>query len=162
MISKTTVAKIILRYPIIAKVIKRVYRMTRSRYTAGVNGVLFNEAGQVLLVKHVFHPEHPWGFPGGWVDRMEDPGDAVVREFDEETTLKVEIVRPVVVLKGQHWGSHLDIAYLLHSHSPLDSIEISAELLEYGWFALDDLPPMSRFSNRIVEVLRTQKELMKR
>ena len=31
------------------------------RQHVGVVGALFNEAGQVLLVEHVFRPHFPWG-----------------------------------------------------------------------------------------------------
>ena len=48
-------------------------------------------AGQVLL--H-WHPKvRAWLPPGGHIDANEDPTEAVVREVDEETGLRVEVVQ---------------------------------------------------------------------
>jgi ADP-ribose pyrophosphatase YjhB (NUDIX family) len=57
----------------------------------GAVGVVFNEAGQVLLVEHVFRPNGNWGLPGGWIKRGEDPAHAVKRELQEELKLKIEV-----------------------------------------------------------------------
>jgi ADP-ribose pyrophosphatase YjhB (NUDIX family) len=61
------------------------------RQHVGVVGVLFNRAGQVLLVEHVFRPYYPWGLPGGWIGRGEDPAKAVQREYYEELGLQIEV-----------------------------------------------------------------------
>jgi ADP-ribose pyrophosphatase YjhB (NUDIX family) len=59
----------------------------------GAVGAIFNDAGQVLLVEHIFRPHYPWGLPGGWVERAEDPAEAVRRELEEELKLQVEVKR---------------------------------------------------------------------
>lgn len=59
------------------------------RQHVGAVGAVFNEAGQVLLLEHVFRPNFPWGLPGGWIGRGEDPAKAVEREFREELGLQV-------------------------------------------------------------------------
>jgi len=63
-----------------------------SRHHVGAVGVVFNDAGEVLLVEHVFRPNYNWGLPGGWVERGENPADTVRREFKEElgTTLHIK------------------------------------------------------------------------
>lgn len=65
-----------------------VYR-AQSKFLVAVLGVITNEKGQVLLLKHVYRSE-PWGIPGGWME-LEDPEAALEREIHEETQLKVEI-----------------------------------------------------------------------
>src|SRR5438477_5793662 len=79
------VAQFLLRYPFLAKVIKHVVRLFQGRYSAGVVGVVVNPRGEFLLVEHVFHPDCPWGLPGGWMGWREAPVDAVQRELSEET-----------------------------------------------------------------------------
>ncbi len=64
-----------------------------SRHHVGAVGVVFNAAGQILLVEHVFRPHHAWGLPGGWIERGESPADAVRRELKEELKLRVEVKR---------------------------------------------------------------------
>ncbi len=61
------------------------------RQPVGAVGAVFNDAGQVLLVEHMFRTDFPWGLPGGWVEQGEDPADAVQREIEEELDLKVQI-----------------------------------------------------------------------
>jgi ADP-ribose pyrophosphatase YjhB (NUDIX family) len=151
MLNKTRIAALLQRFPILARLLVLTYRLTRSRYTAGVNGVLLNAEGKILLVKHVYHPKHPWGLPGGWVDRMEEPADTVVREFREEMGLEIVIVRPILIQKGQFWGSHLDMAFWVKVGSENAPIRLSPELLAYDWFAADALPPLKHFDRRVIE-----------
>jgi 8-oxo-dGTP diphosphatase len=61
------------------------------RQPVGVVGALFNDEGRVLLVEHVFRTDFPWGLPGGWVECGETPEEALLREFEEELGLRVEV-----------------------------------------------------------------------
>ncbi len=73
------------------------------RHYVGAVGVILNQAGQVLLLQHVFRPYYPWGLPGGWVERGEDPADTVRREVFEELGLPVE-VGPLLLCQLQGGG----------------------------------------------------------
>ena len=53
-------------------------------------GLLFRNS-KVLLVKHKKLGEEYYVLPGGGVEKNESPSDAVVREFFEETGLKVKV-----------------------------------------------------------------------
>lgn len=66
-------------------------RLWVPRHHVGAVGAIFNDTGQILLVEHIFRPHYPWGLPGGWVERGEDPAKAVRRELEEELKLQVEI-----------------------------------------------------------------------
>ena len=129
--------------------------MTQGRNTAGVTGVLLDDENRVLLVEHVFHARRPWGLPGGWLGRNEEPARAIAREFREETGLVVEVVRPLLVAQGRRWKAHLDIAFLLRAENPMPPLELSYELSDYGWFALDDLPPVNRFTREVLGLLES-------
>lgn len=75
-----------------------VYR-AQHKFLVSVLGVITNEAGQVLLLKHVYRNE-PWGVPGGWME-LEKPESALEREIYEETKLSVEITGLAQALFGQ-------------------------------------------------------------
>ena len=155
MFNKHHLARTFRRFPLFAKLFTIVFRMTQPRNTAGVTGVLLDDEGRVLLVEHVFHAELPWGLPGGWLGRNEEPAIAIAREFREETGLDVEVVRPLMVVQGRRWNTHLDIAYLLQMTGPLQPLELSFELIGFGWFALDELPPVSRFNREVLATLES-------
>ena len=57
----------------------------------GAVAAIFNEAGQVLLVEHVFRPYYSWGLPGGWVNKGESPAHTIKREVEEELNLKIQV-----------------------------------------------------------------------
>lgn len=105
----------------------------------GTTGVLFDKTHtRVLLVEHVFRSDKPWGLPGGWLNRGEDPADAIVREFREETGLRVRALLPVVVERG-HDLRHIVVTYWCELVEWPQPITLSDELLNYAWVALDDL-----------------------
>lgn len=59
----------------------------------GVAGVIWNEAGEVLLIRRVNPPRAgQWSLPGGKVERGETLHQALLREIREETGLEVEIL----------------------------------------------------------------------
>jgi 8-oxo-dGTP pyrophosphatase MutT (NUDIX family) len=57
------------------------FRMRRPA-TLGVRGVVVNEKGEVLLLKHTYTPG--WHFPGGGVERRETCALSLSRELEEE------------------------------------------------------------------------------
>lgn len=124
-------------------VMRLILHWTQPRFTAGVVGVVLNARGEVLLVEHVFHPQHPWGLPGGWLGRGESPAQALKRELREETGIRVAIVCPLLVENGYYSHAHLDMAFLCRAES--DVCSLSSELLDYRWASLDDVPPMMPF-----------------
>ncbi|MGF9641836.1 NUDIX hydrolase [Paenibacillus sp. MABNS29] len=65
-----------------------VYR-AQHKFLIAVLGIFTNDAGEVLLLKHVYRKQ-PWGIPGGWME-LEQPEIALQREVREETGLEVEI-----------------------------------------------------------------------
>jgi len=75
-----------------------VYR-AQHRFLASVLGVITDNEGNILLLKHVYRSE-PWGMPGGWME-LEQPEQAMKRELLEETGLQVEVTGIARALYGQ-------------------------------------------------------------
>ena len=73
--------------------LKLAVRLFAPRHLVGAVGVVFNDAGQVLLAEHVFRPNYNWGLPGGWIEHGENPANTVRREIEEELGLKVDVRR---------------------------------------------------------------------
>lgn len=90
---KRALAAWLRRFPLLRWLLALGVRLVVPRHYVGAVGAVFNDAGQVLLLEHVFRPYFPWGLPGGWVERNESPDEAVKRELAEELNLKVEIKR---------------------------------------------------------------------
>jgi 8-oxo-dGTP pyrophosphatase MutT (NUDIX family) len=143
LISKQRIALTFRRFPWAVGMLQRMYRVSQPWMTAGAVGVIFDADGRVLLVEHVFHALHPWGLPGGWLGRNEDPEDAVRREVLEETGLRVDVIKPLLCTRSRYLARHLDIAYLCKAPPDLDSaaIRLSGELLAFRWVSPFETPP---------------------
>lgn len=80
-----------------------------------VSGVVFDEKGRVLLVRHSHG--NVWVIPGGAVDPDESPADAVVREVWEETGIHVAPVTLAGVFGGPEfrvrYGNGDETAYVM-------------------------------------------------
>jgi len=124
--------------------------------TVGALGAVFNEAGQVLIVEHVFHPHHPWGLPGGWMNRNETPDQTVIRELREETALTVVIDKPLIITNSALMPNHLDVAFLCHALP--GSVTLSGELLDYCWSDPQHLPPMVTFHQAVIKAALAARE----
>lgn len=112
----------------------------------GVGGILFNQYGQVLLIKRGQPPaEGQWSIPGGRLEAGETLATACEREFAEETGLAVSASHVVAVVERKLEGFHYVIVDFLVI---LDGADFTApvaqsDVLEAGWFHLaefDKLP----------------------
>src|SRR5687767_7763004 len=142
-----TVALTLKRFPFLAVIIRKIMRAFQGRYTAGVVGVVLNQQGEVLVVEHVFHPDCPWGLPGGWLGWRESPAGGVQRELKEETGLDIEIIKPLLVELG-YSNTHLDIAFLCTAEN--ESVSLSSELLSHRWVHPDQMPSLLSFHRRSI------------
>lgn len=142
-----TVATLLKKFPWLIIGGRILWRITQPKFTAGVVGVIFNDEGKILLVEHVFHPSTPWGLPGGWIGRGENPSDTLIRELQEELQLKVEL--GPLLLAETEFGNHFDFAYMALSTAKVG--QLSSELLQYGWYDLSELPSLHHFHWRAIE-----------
>ncbi|MBI4062263.1 MAG: NUDIX hydrolase [Elusimicrobia bacterium] len=120
------------------------------KFSCRIYGVL-REGERVLLTRSRFGPKTFINFPGGGVEIEEAPGDALRREFAEETGL---VVKPVRIL-------HASLEAHLSTQAPIQIVSVywlvervSGELrlsgngedvLELFWRGLADLPLQEMF-----------------
>lgn len=75
---------------------------TEATISVGVGAEILNDDGRILLVKHVPRRGDFWGgqwmVPGGNLEPGETLEEGVIREVEEETNLKVEVLRHVSTL----------------------------------------------------------------
>ena len=112
-------------------------RTTTPRYTLGTVCWIEHE-GNVLLVETEYR--RGWGFPGGLVDRNENPATGVVREVREETGLAVVLVgEPVVIVdNGQRLVDFFYRAVLAAGGALGDAHAASVEIRSVEWVPAGD------------------------
>jgi 8-oxo-dGTP pyrophosphatase MutT (NUDIX family) len=141
------IADLLRRSPFIMAAGHTVIRFFQPKFSVGVVAVVVNSAGEILLVEHVFHPTAPWGLPGGWIHRSEQPGHCVQREIREELGLEVRV--SALLAAEVSLPNHLDFAFLCE---PVGEIgQLSFELLGYAWHAPEKLPHLLTFHRFAVD-----------
>lgn len=113
-------------------------RLTQPKFNAGVSALVFDAQGRVLLFKHTYR-KFEWGIPGGGLEYKEQPTDAIVREFHEETGMKIEIEKLLRVSSAREFP-HLSIVYLCKITG--GEFKPSHEISEMKYFDQGDLPVM--------------------
>ena len=118
------------------------------RFLVGVNGVVFNEQGEILLAHHVFRSENAWGLPGGVVNRGEGLLEALQREIREETSLQVE-VGPLLQVGVDDLRPNVTFFFLCTLKAPETGspgpgaaarLQVNNELFEAGFYPPGSLP----------------------
>ncbi|WP_435746625.1 NUDIX hydrolase [Nocardioides sp. SYSU DS0663] len=110
--------------------------------------------GEVLLTRLAprITRDEVWTLPGGGVDHGEDPRDAVVREFREETGLEVTVGEAARVLSGRRrdaqWnGRRADVhsvRLVYDGHVPVDApaprvVEVGGTTVDARWWPVADV-----------------------
>lgn len=118
-----------------------VHRLAPT-FTVGSICVVERDDGAILLIRQSYR--NRWGFPGGLLEKGEEPPDAALRECAEEVGLDIDVVgEPAVVVDPG--PRRVDIVFRARpaaGAAPDDIRPTSPEIVECRWFAPDALPEL--------------------
>jgi 8-oxo-dGTP diphosphatase len=112
-------------------------RATQTRFTVTAGALVFNDRGQVLLLKHRFRAGSGWGIPGGFLERGEQPEAALRRELREEIGLEIENVE-IFTARSFKKPRQVEILFRCRANADVKPRTIEVERAE--WFSLQSLP----------------------
>jgi 8-oxo-dGTP diphosphatase len=122
-----------------------------KRYVLAVAALIWNEAGQLLLLQRAASCQHfagQWEPPGGKADPGEEVGATVLREVREETGL--EIVLDAVAGVGEFELPQLRVAVLFfHAQVGSGALRTSPEHSDCRW-----VTPAAAKNMHLTDVLR--------
>ncbi len=122
-------------------------RLIRPLFQVFAAAVIFNEHGDLLLVKLTYQREHPWGLPGGSLEYGESPEAGVRREVREETGWEVEIEKLLFV---KTWApDRVGLYYLCRIVA--GEFQPSDEVSEFGYFSPETLPDVRPLDVELIE-----------
>lgn len=127
--------KIWKQFPLWLKILSA--RLLRPKYMVAVAAVIFDEHGNILLGKHTYRKNHPWGLLAGSLEYGEDPEEAIVRELREETGCEIEVQRLLKAVSAKE-DHHVSLIYLCRIVGGI--FQPSPEISTVGIFPFDDLP----------------------
>ena len=84
--------------------------LAHPKFMIGVSGVITNDQGQILLLRHRFWRPGSWGLPSGYANRKETLENTLRREVREETGLDIEVTRYVRMVSG--FQLRLEVSFL--------------------------------------------------
>lgn len=120
-------------------------RVAQVKFTASAAGIITNDRGQVLLLNHLLRPLSGWGVPGGFFEAGEQAEAALRRELREETGIALTDVR---LYRCRTFRRHLEVMFLAVA---VGEPEVkSREIIELGWFDIDDMPPEMNLDQQFV------------
>lgn len=117
-------------------------------FVVSVAGAIFNERGEILLCDHVFRKGPPWGMPGGFLDRGEDPAAGLRRELREELGLEIDHLE-VAHVRTFPGTRQLEVIYRCTAAMAAPAIS-STEVRRFGWFSPEELPELSRDQRELI------------
>ena len=126
--------------PAILRVLHFYWRFARA-LTMGVRAIVIDPQGRVFLVKHSYVAG--WHLPGGGVEPGETVPEALERELAEEGGI-VPLEPPVlhgVFFNGRVSRRDHVVVFVLRAFRQEGGPLHPAEIIDYGFFALDALPP---------------------
>jgi 8-oxo-dGTP diphosphatase len=111
--------------------------LAHDKFIIGVSGVLLNEAGEILLLRHRYWKAGSWGLPSGYTNKQERLEDALAREVLEETGYTIETFSQLRLVSG--YKLRLEVSYLGRITGGTFKMN-PKEVLEASFFRPDQLP----------------------
>ncbi|MFH1866874.1 MAG: NUDIX hydrolase [Patescibacteria group bacterium] len=114
-----------------------------------VVSAIVNDDIKILLIKRAQKPlKNYWCLPGGYVDYVEEPEEALIREVEEEANLKIKIKKLIGVyqIDNDPRGINLDIIYSTSVKS--SKIKLNKESSKFKYFSPNRLPKLIAYKHR--------------
>jgi len=126
----------------------RVSRFGQVRFTASVAAMLFDDDGHILLLEHVFRADRGCGVPGGFINKGEQPEQALRRELREEVDIEIDDVK---LLFARNLGKLKQVEIYYRARVIGEPKPSSFEIKQAQWFPVHDLPSeLSEDQRRLV------------
>lgn len=128
--------------------VARLWWMLRAPVRIGVRGIVLDQEGRVLLVRHSYGSEG-WGFPGGGPGRRERLADTIVREVREETGVRCQVENLLGIYDSFHEGKSDHVAlFICRAPGGSQPRPTSPEIVASAFFPFDNLPPQASQGTR--------------
>ncbi|MFD0971138.1 NUDIX hydrolase [Plantactinospora endophytica] len=134
---------------------RRLVRMAVPKYIVGAVTLVFDaEAaapGRILLLRQP--PGRGWTLPAGLLQRREEPLVGAARELHEETGIKLPLseFQPAVPNAVVHLKGWVDMVFEVRVPASTTELVVDgAEVYEAAWHPLDELPPLSTATGRLL------------
>lgn len=114
-------------------------RATQTRFTVTAGALIFNDAGEILLLKHRFRAGSGWGIPGGFLEPDEQPDEALRRELREEIGLEVTHVE-LFSARSFKKPRQVEILFRCRASSNAKLKSLTMEVEHAEWFSVQKLP----------------------
>ena len=112
-------------------------RLSHPRFAVSAGAIITDASGRVLLLKHRFRPGTGWGMPGGFLEKGEQPEEALRRELREEVNLELENVK-LFTTRAFKRPRQVELVFTARASGVFG--QLSFEIQEAAWFSLDELP----------------------
>lgn len=124
-----------------------IMRIFQDQFLIGVTGIVFNEKQEILLFKHTYR-QTVWSLPGGYIKSKEHPFEALEREIKEESGLIVSADKQLKIRTDRE-NARLDVTVIgLYIGGEFKK---SPEVSEFGFFAFENLPFISKNQLLLIE-----------
>lgn len=119
-------------------------RLFEPHFTVTTGAVVMDEHGRILLLKHRFRTGSGWGIPGGFMEKGEQPEEALRRELREEVGMELERAE-IAFIRALKTPQQMEILFRCRPRDEegggVGAIEPrSVEVKAVEWFKPDELP----------------------
>ncbi|WP_456274423.1 NUDIX hydrolase [Bacillus sp. AK031] len=113
-------------------------------------GIIIKDNHVLMVKQYVDRGDIVWNFPGGGIEEGETPEDAVIREVQEETGYKIEMIELLKVSSGKFSF----LGRISSGELYLDqTLPENKDILQAAWIRLDDLEKFDDYTLPVREMI---------